>query len=50
MKYHHGWPGLIDDQAKIAGSFLILPIFRKEGVERIGGLEKVEVKLLLAKY
>ena len=45
MKYQHGWPSLIEDQAKIAGSFLILPIFRKEGVERIGGLEKVEVKL-----
>jgi len=45
MKYRHGRPGSIDDQVKIAGSFLILPIFPKEGVERIGGLEKVEIQL-----
>ena len=36
---------MIDDQARIASSFLILPISQKEDVARIGGLEKVEEEL-----
>jgi hypothetical protein len=36
---------LIDAQARIAGSFLILPIFQKEEVARTGGAEKVEEEL-----
>ena len=44
-KYRIGWPKSIDDQAKIAGSLPILPIFLKEDVAKIGGAKKVEEEL-----
>ena len=42
-----GWPRLIDDQAEIAGSFPILPIFLKEDVAKIGGVKKNKRRIYL---